>query len=265
MLWSCEDYRPSHRLEFKLPDASLSWIINLRENRFRVFEGNRLDRDLYLPGSLIAGPRSSYYYLDTTDQQSCLGIRFKPGGALPFLGDLVGELKDADIPLQEGLGRQAEVDGLRERLQETTGAEQRFQCMERYLLRSLERRMADPRGHRAVAYALDRFDHSPADAPTIASLADMANLSTERFIRVFKQEVGLTPKAYASIARFKLAVRLIRVQRSRPDTEMALSCGYYDQAHLYREFHKYANMTPTELFHRQDMVNQHVPLCKSDG
>ncbi|MBB6670734.1 hypothetical protein H7C19_08535 [Cohnella nanjingensis] len=91
-----------------------------------MFEGRRTDRRILLPGSIIAGPKSSCYYLDTVCQECCMGIRFKPGGALPFLGPLVGELKDIDLPLEEGLGRHSRVNELRERLQETSGAEQRF-------------------------------------------------------------------------------------------------------------------------------------------
>jgi hypothetical protein len=140
-LWICESYHPSHRLEFKLPDASLAWIINLKEDQFRVFESNRMDRLTILPGSIIAGPRSSYYYLDTLCQESCMGIQFKPGGALPFLGNLVGRLKDADIALADGLGRHSHVDDLRESLMETSVAEERFQLVEEYLLRCLEKKI----------------------------------------------------------------------------------------------------------------------------
>ncbi|WP_127579433.1 helix-turn-helix domain-containing protein [Paenibacillus koleovorans] len=260
-LWSCEGYRPDHPFESKLPDVSLAWIINLKEDRIRVYEGNRMERYATLPGSLIAGPRSSYYYLDTVCQEACLGIEFKPGGALPFLGDLMGELKDVDMPLAEGLGRQARVDELRDRLLEASGAEPRFQRVEQFLLRLLEKQMLVPKGHPAVAFALQQLEHSPiAIQPQVAVIADQANLSTERFIRVFKDEVGLTPKSYGNLVRFQQAFRMIREERVSSSLELALACGYYDQSHLYRDFRKYANMTPTELFQREDLWESHVPV-----
>ncbi|MFC4598905.1 helix-turn-helix domain-containing protein [Cohnella hongkongensis] len=261
-LWICEDYLPSHRLEQKLPDAALAWIINLKEDRFRLFEGNRFDRSIHLPGSIIAGPRSTYFYLETESQESCLGIQFKPGGARPFLGDLIGELKDVDIALRDGLGRHAHVDDLRERLLETSSAERRLQLVERYLQRRLEKPIRTPAGHPAVAYALRMFERAPAAAPSVAQIADMANLSKERFIRVFKGEVGLTPKNYGNIVRFRLALRMIREGRLPPGIDLALSCGYYDQSHLNREFRKYANRTPTELLRRQDRFESHLPLTE---
>ncbi|MCC3371914.1 AraC family transcriptional regulator [Cohnella sp. REN36] len=260
-IWICENYHPSHELEMKLPDASLTWIINLKEDRFRLFEGRRADRRIILPGSIIAGPKSSYYYLDTACQESCVGIRFKPGGALPFLGPLVGELKDIDLPLAEGLGRHSLVNELRERLQETSGSEQRFQWVEQYLLRRLTKKRTVPKGHPAVAYALEMFERAPANAPSIADIADMANLSTERLIRVFKEEVGLTPKKYGSIARFQQSLRMIGEGRTSPNIDMALSGGYYDQSHWYREFRKYANMTPTALLRKEGRIENHIPLA----
>lgn len=45
-----------------------------------------------------------------------------------------------------------------------------------------------------------------------------------------------------------------------PNIDFALSSGYYDQSHLYGEFRKYANMTPTELLPKQDILENHVPL-----
>jgi len=261
-LWICDGYRPSHQLESRLPDASMAWIFNLREDRIKVFEGSRTDRSMLLPGSIIAGPRSSSCCLDTVSQQSCMGIQFKPGGALPFLGNLVGELRDVDMPLAYALGRSSHVTDLRERLQEASTAEERFQLAEQYLLRCLAKKIVVPNGHPAVAYALRMMEQSPSDMPSIARIADMANLSTERFIRVFKKEVGLTPKNYGSVMRFQLAIRKIRQERVKPGIDLALSSGYYDQSHMVREFLKHANMTPTELFRKQDVFENHIPLSE---
>ncbi len=219
-----------------------------------------MDRMKVLPGSIIAGPRSSFYYLDTGSQESCLGIQFKPGGALPFLGNWVGQLMDVDMPLEDGLGRRSHVENLRERLLETSVAEDRFQFVEQFLLRCLEKKIRDPKGHPAVAYALRLFEHFPATAPSIAEIADKVNLSTERLIRAFKEEVGLTPKKFGSIARFRLTLRKIREERTNPSIDLALSSGYYDQSHFYREFRKYANMSPADLLRRQDILENHIPL-----
>ncbi|WP_372630095.1 helix-turn-helix domain-containing protein [Cohnella sp.] len=264
-LWICEGYRPSHQLESKLPDASMAWIINLQEDRIRVFERNRMDRSMILPGCIIAGPRSSSYYLDTVCQESCLGIQFKPGGALPFLGKWVGELQDVDVPLEHALNRYSHVADLRERLQEATMAEERLQLVEQYLLRYLEQKIVVPKGHPAVAYALRMIENSPATSPSIERIADMANLSAERFIRVFKAEVGMTPKNYANVMRFQFAVRMMRQARAKPGINLALSSGYYDQSHMYREFLKYANMTPAELFSRPLIYEKHIPVSRADG
>jgi AraC-like DNA-binding protein len=70
---------------------------------------------------------------------------------------------------------------------------------------------------------------------------------TERF----RAEVGLAPKAFARVVRFENAFeRLGRLDRVRW-AEFALDCGYYDQAHLVRDFREMAGATPTEVFRRR--------------
>ena len=69
------------------------------------------------------------------------------------------------------------------------------------------------------------------------------NLSRKHLAARFSDEVGLTPKAVARIARFNLVMRLAR--QGYRWAEIAAECGYTDQAHLVREFTEYAGETPT--------------------
>ena len=63
----------------------------------------------------------------------------------------------------------------------------------------------------------------------------------------FREELGLTPKAVARVLRFEQAVRLAE----RSDFgwgRVARECGYYDQAHLIREFKSISGCTPGTFF-----------------
>ena len=55
----------------------------------------------------------------------------------------------------------------------------------------------------------------------------------------------MTPKAFARLARFRHAERLLRSPGHRSLASIALTCGYYDQAHLNRDFRDLAGCTPT--------------------
>ena len=67
----------------------------------------------------------------------------------------------------------------------------------------------------------------------------------------FRAETGLSPKAGARVVRFNLARRrLLRQQADRGRVvlaELATECGYYDQAHLAREFRDLAGCPPSAL------------------
>lgn len=57
-------------------------------------------------------------------------------------------------------------------------------------------------------------------------------MSPQRFLRLFTEHVGLTPKRYFRVQRFQRAVHALRRKRGQRGslTRLAVSCGYYDQA-----------------------------------
>jgi AraC-like DNA-binding protein len=69
-------------------------------------------------------------------------------------------------------------------------------------------------------------------------------LSRRTFIRRFTDEVGLTPKLFWRIQRFQEALRLVRTGRRPAWADVALDCGYYDQAHFIRDFRAFSGLTP---------------------
>lgn len=64
--------------------------------------------------------------------------------------------------------------------------------------------------------------------------------------RLFTQQIGLTPKASARVLRFRHAVALLG-RGATSLTEISTACGFYDQAHLNREFRAIAGTTPGQM------------------
>lgn len=63
--------------------------------------------------------------------------------------------------------------------------------------------------------------------------------------RIFLDMVGISPKAFAAIVRFRRAERALREGKALPD--VALDHGYYDQSHLANEVRRFSGQTPTAL------------------
>jgi AraC-like DNA-binding protein len=64
---------------------------------------------------------------------------------------------------------------------------------------------------------------------------------------VFRDTVGVSPKAFARLARFRRALRAARDNAPASWASIAASAGYYDQAHLIAEFRAIAGVTPRAL------------------
>lgn len=61
----------------------------------------------------------------------------------------------------------------------------------------------------------------------------------------------MTPKTYSRLVRFESAFERLGSFESVHWGEFALDAGYYDQAHLARDFRELAGTTPTEVFRRR--------------
>jgi AraC family transcriptional regulator len=81
---------------------------------------------------------------------------------------------------------------------------------------------------------------------SVAQLAEEAHLSADHFAREFAKTTGLTPHQYLLRIRLSRARELI-AQRNQTLSvaEIALDCGFYDQAHLARHFRRAFGETPT--------------------
>ncbi|MBV9887518.1 MAG: AraC family transcriptional regulator, partial [Acidobacteria bacterium] len=115
MMWFGDDYIVPHALERVLPTGEMSLIINLWENRTRVYNAQDTRKCQTFDGSIVAGAYSAFTIIDTEEQRSTAGVVFRPGGAFPFLGLPAGELQDANASLSDLWGRQAASD-LRDQL-----------------------------------------------------------------------------------------------------------------------------------------------------
>lgn len=254
LFWSDEGYNPLHAKERVLPSGTMELIFNLFDDEIREFGQRDQSRLRSFRGSFICGTRSGYFALDRVQRSSVVGVHFKPGGAFPFLGLSARELLDANVSLDALWGSRAEE--LRERLLEAQTPELRFRILERTLL---ARMGTSPTPHPAVAFALQQFRTAP-HARTIAQTAEQLGISHRHFIKVFGEEIGLTPKAFCRIRRFQEVLRLTEGDQQVKWAELALSCGYFDQAHLIGDFQAFSGLTPSAYLVLRGERPNHVPL-----
>src|SRR5262249_61410279 len=76
-------------------------------------------------------------------------------------------------------------------------------------------------------------------------VADQLALSHARFIELFREEVGLRPKQFCRVRRFVSVLQRIRNEERPNWAQLALACGYYDQAHFCHDFQQFAGVSPS--------------------
>jgi AraC-like DNA-binding protein len=255
--WLCEDYAQSHAMERVLPTGEMQIVVNLLEDRFCVYDSDDTDLCRSFGGALLSGAHSEYKLISTAAQAYAIGVYFKPGGAFPFLRMPAGELRDATVSLDTLWGAAA-VD-LRHQLLEAPAHQARFQILERVLLSELKR---DFDRQCAVGFALRRFMAQP-HVTTIAGVTGEIGLSPKKFIQVFRDETGFTPKVFCRIRRFQQALGLMHAGeggRSVEWADVALDCGYFDQAHFIHDFRAFSGINPTTYLARRTQHQNHVRL-----
>jgi AraC-like DNA-binding protein len=84
--------------------------------------------------------------------------------------------------------------------------------------------------------------------------------SHRRVIVLFREAVGLAPKAFCRVRRFHRMLEMFRARPATPWAELALAAGYADQAHFSREFHGFASLTPAAYRRAAPAGGRHVPL-----
>ncbi len=254
LFWLYEGYDVPHEKERLLPDGSVELVVNLREDRIRIYDSHNLKSYSTIPGCVVSGPRSEFLVIDTESEAMTVGVHFKPGGAFPFFKVPLAELSNQSIALECLWG--AASARLRERLLAADSPHEKLRVLECCLLEQLAKPLDR---HPAVAFALHRF-LGPSPPPSVSRVVEQVGFSQRRFIELFSDEVGLAPKLFSRVSRFQKVVQSAHAQSCINWAGMALDCGYYDQAHFTHDFQAFAGITPSEYLNRRTPHVNHVPM-----
>jgi AraC-like DNA-binding protein len=242
-IWLYEGEAPGHARDRRLPTGGVDLVVSLAP----AAPG---------PGVVVSGPFTHAFVLDTADQRDTLGVAFKVGGAAALLGLPLDELFNLHVPLAE-LWRSSASE-LRERVVAAPTPEAKLETAERMLSARLARVSRPP--HPAAGRAATRIDAAPEHC-RIAELSETLGLSTRRFEQVFRADIGMTPKAYQRLQRFRRALVRIEDATDVGWAGFARDRGYYDQAHLINEFRAHSGLTPPEyVASRAGSFVNHVPI-----
>lgn len=243
-----------HSREWIFPDGAVDLMFNLGPSPHGVVDADSGRVRPYRRAWVSGGRHQSILVEKAQHGYDLVGVHFKPGGAHRFFGLPMAELRDSVVELDDVWGGAAEL--IRDELSEAATPERIFAVVERILL------------HRAgSALKSDRFlEHAIGALETagpgcsIATLARDLGVAHRRLIATFDQAVGLKPKMLQRVLRFQ---RVVRAEEARPALDwahVAVDCGYFDQAHMIRDFRMFAGMTPETYRSNRTEYPNSVPV-----
>lgn len=188
----------------------------------------------------VAGLHDGYAVVDSHGSQRGLEVGLTPVGARRLLGLPMREVTGRVVPIGDAVG--AIVAALREQILEVSDWPGRFATVERFLIDGLAEGPGPPA---VLEWALARM-HATGGNLDIGSLTDELGCSRRYLIAKFNDHVGVPPKLFARILRFQGACSLA-ASGTYGWSEIAQRSGYYDHAHLIRDFQQFAGRTPASF------------------
>jgi AraC-like DNA-binding protein len=237
--------------ELMVPTGTAHIVFRLVDEPLRIFASVDDAKGTSYRHGLLGGPRSGPYVRGLEGPTRSVGAMLRPGVAALLVGAAGHELTERHIRLEDVWGNAARH--VEERLGDQTSLVAQLDVLEEFLIARLPRVRAV---HPAVAHGLGRLG---AGADVTAAVRE-SGYSHRRFITLFRDAAGFSPKLFARLMRFQRALALLHRAPGLGLSQVALTVGYSDQAHLTRECVEFAGVTPGEYRARAPRDAHHVPL-----
>lgn len=187
------------------------------------------------PGSMVLGPRLEAQKVLLQGRMAGLSVALTPAAARAVLGAPVRQLRAQTVRLADLWGPQA--GDLGDRIAEAADLGQ----MADTLWDGLRQRL------RRAGFSTDDGRRTLHLAAAVArgERPEWIGLGERRLQQLCAEHLGLSPREHRRLMRWHGLLRGLR-RVDRPDwAALALAHGWYDQAHMLRDFRAFAGMTPT--------------------
>lgn len=199
----------------------------------------------HVPGGFdihALGPRQKVHRKLIHGGQSAVFARLPLGTYQAVLGKPASEFAGRIVALRD-LWDAAAVQRLEEQLAAARDAGSAASILKTAIAGRLEPGICFDTNTQLVQSAAQHLE-----SRNLASVAEDLGISERHLRRVFREVVGLSPKAFFKLLRFERALEAAKDDRSSSWSEIAVGAGYYDQAHMIADFRRIAGTTPRKFF-----------------
>jgi AraC-like DNA-binding protein len=243
--WSLE-WTPERRETLQRPFLSRGGfeLIFNRGNPFTVVDGNHSGttfRDAF-----FMGPMTRIKWGRTHGPCLLFGVCFQPGGAMPWVNGSAHEMTDCSVSVDDiwGLGSRCIVDRIRS---EAMTLDTAAPALNRYFQDLFPGAL---RGQRLVDRAMEMIRKTNGRV-SVEQMARKMGITRRHLERVFRRYAGPSPKMMCRIFRFSHFLHLLMGSLDRSWVSLSLKAGFFDQAHLIRDFRLFAGHSPDAFIRKQ--------------
>ena len=235
-IWIQEDHDEElpevHEVTKLLPTANVDLAFSYGDRFAEVHNG----REERLTDFHVTGQRSKPVRLRAMGRTGIIIVKFHPWGLQPFVKSPINEftdtLCDIDLLISPNL-----VSEYKDRIYNTPDPNGKAFLIQHMLLGILDERKKDD----LIIEAVKRINITQG-AISIEQLSRELYISRRQLARRFLNVVGINAKKFSNIIRFQKA--LLYQKKGIPTMDIIHKLGYYDQAHMIREFNAFADFTP---------------------
>ena len=247
VIWSMEsdsnvlDETPMHIL----PDTCVELVVHFSDPYERTFSDNSISVQ---EQSFVVAQMKSFMKIQSHGKTGLIAVRFSALGAYHFFGIPMKEIANAETGLKnlwKDIAPQIE-----ERIFLANTTQQRAQIIQTYLKVQLSRNGYIDKG---VEFFVNEIKHTKGKI-SVDRLADKAGISNRQLVRRFDKSIGLSPKEFIRISKFIGSLDMMNYTKGKSLTDVAIDCGYYDQAHFIHDFREFSGMTPTDYLASSNVV-----------
>lgn len=229
-----------------IPNGFIELIIHLSDWHCDLLKERRWSQS---PDFTIIGLHHKPYEVQFTNNVKVFAIRFKPEGIQQLFGIPASELKEKYEDTSLVLGQ--EFRSFCDQIKEVSSFLKMVELAEKYLMQRAEKNQVKSN---YINFAAELIRNSKGKIK-IEDLADQACISIRQLERVFKQQIGQSPKQYQRISRIHAIHSLLEIHQQMNFAELAYHSGYTDQAHFIRDFINITGEKPTVFVREKDHYN----------
>jgi AraC-like DNA-binding protein len=219
-----------------LPLGMVELIVHLKGKRSEGFWKNNWQS---FPDSYLVGVMQEPVAWRMYGYSEMFAVRFKPEGLIQLFDCPVSSWVNNFIDAEDFLGK--EHSFILALIQSAETNQERVFLLETFIHQQLSKRQT-ARNHFTEAIKHIRRANTQISS---SALENQLFVCERQAQRLFKNNIGVSPKEYFRIIRFRQIIEAVKENKQVLWPQLAYSLGYADQAHLIRDFKAFSGLTPT--------------------